>query len=125
MVIRQTNSKGDFVETLLEVLAFGNIVSLLTYSIATSAATAIIYQEGLNLQRIISPIVLNLIVFIIGGLFGVFMYLFFSQKHSTDKPFDRRHRVSLLFLRNLFNHEHFSAVGLHVHGYCFRQFDER
>ncbi len=84
MVIRQTNSKGDFVETLLEVLAFGNIVSLLTYSIATSAATAIIYQEGFNLQRIISPIVLNLIVFIIGGLFGVFMYLFFSQKHSTD-----------------------------------------
>lgn len=84
MVIRQTNSKGDFVETLLEVLAFGNIVSLLIYSIATSASSAIFYQEGINLQRIITPIILNLVVFAIGGLFGVFMYLFFSQKHSTD-----------------------------------------
>ncbi len=84
MVIRQTRSKGDFVETLLEVLAFSNIVSLLTYSIATSAAAAMLSGESINLRLMIAPLIRNFIVFLIGGLFGVFMYLFFSQHHSTD-----------------------------------------
>ena len=38
MTIRQTGAKGDFVETLLQVVALDDIVGLLAYSVAISVA---------------------------------------------------------------------------------------
>ncbi|MBR1911219.1 MAG: cation:proton antiporter [Treponema sp.] len=38
MTIRQTGAKGDFVETLLQVVAFDDIAGLLAYSVAISIA---------------------------------------------------------------------------------------
>ena len=38
MTIRQTGAKGEFVETLLQVVAFDDIVGLLAYSVAISVA---------------------------------------------------------------------------------------
>ena len=40
MTIRQTHAKGDFVETLLQVVALDDVVGLLAYSIAISVALA-------------------------------------------------------------------------------------
>lgn len=82
MTIRQTHAKGDFVETLLQVVALDDVVGLLAYSIAISVALASMtgtFQAG----HIVKPIVLNIAVFLLGGLFGVFLKLLL-HKRSTD-----------------------------------------
>lgn len=82
MTIRQTHAKGDFVETLLQVVALDDVVGLLAYSIAISVALASMtgnFQAG----NIIQPIVLNVLVFALGGLFGFFLKLLL-HKRSTD-----------------------------------------
>ena len=40
MSIRQTKAKGDFVDTLISVVAFDDVVSLLAFSVAISVAMA-------------------------------------------------------------------------------------
>ena len=42
MTIRQTGAKGDFVETLLQVVALDDVVCLVLYSVAVSLATAVL-----------------------------------------------------------------------------------
>lgn len=82
MTIRQTHAKGDFVETLLQVVALDDVVGLLAYSIAISVALASMtgnFQAG----NIVKPIALNIAVFLLGGLFGVFLKLLL-HKRSTD-----------------------------------------
>ena len=84
MTIHQTGAKGDFVDTLLQVVALDDIVGLLFYSIAISIAVATQTGEGLNVKSIITPIVTNIGVLILGGGFGVLLKLLISSKRSTD-----------------------------------------
>ena len=84
MTIRQTNSKGDFVDTLLQVVAFDDIVALVAYSIAISIATASIKGEGISFLDIIIPIIKNIVVLGLGGAFGYLMKLFVSPRKSKD-----------------------------------------
>ena len=84
MTIRQTKAKGDFVDTLLQVVAYDDIVSLLAYSIAISVALAYITGEKLSYSNILIPVVKNLLVLVLGGVFGVIMKLLIQKKRSTD-----------------------------------------
>lgn len=82
MTIRQTHAKGDFVETLLQVVALDDVVGLIAYSIAISVALA--WMTGdFHAGNIIKPIVLNIAVFALGGVFGLFLKLLL-HKRSTD-----------------------------------------
>ena len=51
MTIRQTGAKGDFVETLLQVVALDDVVGLVLYSMAISLATAVFSSSGFRKQR--------------------------------------------------------------------------
>lgn len=73
MTIRQTHAKGDFVETLLQVVALDDVVGLLAYSIAISVALASM-TGTFQASHIVKPIVLNI---------GVFLKLLL-HKRSTD-----------------------------------------
>lgn len=84
MTIRQTGSKGDFVDTLLQVVAYDDIVALLAYSIAISVAVTSVTGEALSIMDIVLPIVKNLGVLVLGGLFGLLMKLLIHSKRSTD-----------------------------------------
>lgn len=84
MTIRQTGSKGDFVDTLLQVVAYDDIVALLAYSIAISVAVTSITGEAFSFLNIIIPIIKNLGVLVLGGLFGLLMKLLIHRKRSTD-----------------------------------------
>lgn len=83
MTIRQTGAKGDFVDTLLQVVALDDVVGLLAYSIAISIAVAGI-SGGFQLGSILKPLAVNLGVFLLGGLFGVLMKLLMPRGRSTD-----------------------------------------
>ena len=68
MTIRQTHAKGDFVETLLQVVALDDVVGLLAYSIAISISLASI-TGNFQFINIVKPILLNIFVFGLGGIF--------------------------------------------------------
>lgn len=82
MTIRQTHSKGDFVDTLLQVVALDDVVGLLAYSVAISVALASSTGE-FKAGNIVRPVVTNIAVFVLGGLFG-FVLKLLLQKRSTD-----------------------------------------
>ncbi len=85
MTIRQTGAKGDFVDTLLQVVALDDVVGLILYSVAISIALAIAPGAGaFSINNIIIPIATNIVVLLAGALFGVVMKLLMPQKRSTD-----------------------------------------
>lgn len=85
MTIRQTGAKGDFVDTLLQVVALDDVVGLILYSVAISIALAIAPgAEAFSIRNIMIPIATNIIVLLAGALFGVVMKLLMPQKRSTD-----------------------------------------
>lgn len=96
MTIRQTGAHGDFVETLLQVVALDDVVGLIEYSVAISLALA--FSAGgaaVQLGSILQPIAMNLGVLLLGGLFGVFLKLLMPGGRSTDNRLIIS--VSLLF----------------------------
>ena len=85
MTIRQTRAKGDFVDTLLQVVALDDVVGLVLYSMAIAVALASqAGGSGFSLGTLIKPLLLNAGVLILGGLFGVAMRLLMPQKRSKD-----------------------------------------
>lgn len=82
MTIRQTGSHGDFVDTLLQVVALDDVVCLVAFSVALSIAMA--SQSGsFQVLHIIPPILTNLGVLVLGGIFG-FLLKWLLQERSTD-----------------------------------------
>lgn len=84
MTIRQTKAKGDFVDTLLQVVAYDDIVALIAYSVAISVAVASTTGESVNVGDIVIPVLKNLGTLVLGGVFGLFMKLLIQKKRSTD-----------------------------------------
>lgn len=83
MTIRQTGAKGDFVDTLLQVVALDNVVGLIAYSIAISAALAA-RTGSFSAVAIAEPILTNLGVLLLGGLFGGLLKFLMPKKRTTD-----------------------------------------
>ena len=83
MTIRQTGANGDFVATLLQVVALDDVVALLAYSIAVAICKA---ADGtsLDIMEIIQPIIYNLMAIILGAVFSLIMSIFINTKRSTD-----------------------------------------
>ncbi|MBP5662014.1 MAG: cation:proton antiporter, partial [Clostridia bacterium] len=94
MTIRQTKAKGDFVDTLLQVVALDDIVGLVAYSIAISMALASISGNGFRVTDVAFPILKNLGVLALGGAFG-FLMKWMIQKRRSD---DNRLIIAIAFL---------------------------
>lgn len=96
MTIRQTGAHGDFVDTLLQVVALDDVVGLIAYSVAISLALALSMGSAtLSAGSIFRPIAMNLGVFLLGGLFGLFLKWLMPKKRSNDNRLIIS--VSLLF----------------------------
>ena len=83
MTIRQTRARGDFVNTLLQVVALDDVVSLVAYSIAISVAVASLSGGKVDVGNILLPLAANVAAMIVGALFGVVMSALL-KKRSTD-----------------------------------------
>lgn len=95
MTIRQTGAKGDFVNTLLQVVALDDIVGLVAYSAAISVATASISKKAFSVMSIIIPLLQNIFVIVLGGLLGWILYLILKNRSKDNKLIIT---VSYLFL---------------------------
>ncbi len=85
MTIRQTKAKGDFVDTLLQVVALDDVVSLIAYSIAISVALASMSGfSNVDFSVIGVPILKNIGALILGCAFGFLLKLLMPTKRSTD-----------------------------------------
>ena len=84
MTIRQTGAKGDFVETLLQVVALDDVVGLVLYSMAISLATAVFSSSGFRIASMLIPLVKNLLLLALGCGFGLLLKALVGPKRSTD-----------------------------------------
>ena len=85
MTIRQTGAKGEFVDTLLQVVALDDVVGLVLYSVAISVALSSLNGAGgFTFETLGKPILVNLAVLLLGGGFGFAMKLLMPKKRSTD-----------------------------------------
>ncbi len=100
MTIRQTKAKGDFVDTLLQVIAIDNIIGLFSFSIAVSVAASISENAetaGL-VESIILPVVKNILMIILGaGMAFLIMLLMPPGKKSADNRLIVSLSILLLF----------------------------
>ena len=83
MTIRQTGAHGDFVDTLLQVVALDDVVSLIAYSVSISVALSALHGAGGGFAVVMKPLLVNIGVLLLGCLFGFFLKLLF-RKRSTD-----------------------------------------
>ena len=82
MTIRQTGAKGDFVDMLISVVAFDDVVSLFAFSIAISVAMAA-GTGTMDSKTVLLPLLYNVIMLVLGVALG-FALKFFMAKRSTD-----------------------------------------
>ena len=85
MTIRQTKSKGEFVDTLLQVVALDDVVSLIAYSIAISIALGSISGGDFNFGIVVIPILKNILAIIIGGVLGYSMKYLLSKRSNDNR----------------------------------------
>lgn len=83
MTIRHTRARGAFVDTLLQVMAFDNVLALVAYSVAISVALAA-SAGGFGVGAVLMPVAKNLATVLIGALFAVILKICLGQKRSTD-----------------------------------------
>lgn len=87
MTIRQTGARGDFVNTLLQVVALDDVVGLIAYSIAISialASSASGLESGFEFRNIVAPILINMASVILGALLGVLLKILIPENRSSD-----------------------------------------
>ena len=84
MTIRQTGARGEFVDTLIQVVALDDIIGLLAYSTAISVAVISIAGTAFDVTGILIPVASNLAVIILGAFFGFLMKITISRSHSND-----------------------------------------
>lgn len=72
MTIKQTKAKGDFVDTLLQVIALDNLIGLFSFSIAVSVAASLVANADAEMlaQSVLMPIVKNLLMILLGCVMG-------------------------------------------------------
>jgi len=83
MTIRQTHAHGDYVNTLLSVVALDNIVSLVAFSVAVSIAIAAMGGQ-ISANNILQPILLNVLMIVAGLVIGLILKGLMTSKRSTD-----------------------------------------
>ncbi len=82
MTIRQLGAKGDFVDTLLQVVALDDVVGLIAFSVAISLSTTSALSS-FSILSVLKPLFINLAIFLLGGLFGLVLKLLLHNR-STD-----------------------------------------
>lgn len=84
MTIRQTKAKGHFVNTILQVIALDDAISLLLFSISIAIITAVDSTSGFNTMLILKPILLNLGILVLGGLMGYLLHKLIIESRTKD-----------------------------------------
>ena len=83
MTIKQTNSKGHFVNMLLEILAIDGVIALLLYTVSISVFVGVADGTALSFTDIAWPLLKMIICLVIGVAFGFVLKFLISSKRTT------------------------------------------
>ncbi len=83
VTIRQYHARGNFVNTLLQVVAIDDAVCLIAFSIASAFVNADV-GESISSSEIIMPVVYNIAALAIGIVSGVILSKLMTPKRSED-----------------------------------------
>ena len=97
MTIKQTKSKGHYVNMLLQVIVVDSIISLLLYTVSVSICIGMKPGATLAPADIAWPIAKMLICLVIGVAFGFVLRFLISSKRTTDNRLIVVIAVLLLF----------------------------
>ena len=97
MTIKQTESKGSYVTTLLEVLAIDGVIALLLYTVSISIFVGVSDGTSLSFTDIAWPLLKMLICLVIGVAFGFALRFLISSKRTTNNRLIIVIAVLLLF----------------------------
>jgi len=83
VTIRQYHARGNFVNTLLQVVAFDDAVCLITFSVALAFVNSNT-EAGVSTSEIILPVIYNIGALLIGFVSGVILSKLMTPKRSED-----------------------------------------
>ena len=83
MTINQYGAKGEFVNTLLQVVAFDDAVCLFAFTLAT-AFIGISGNEGKGLVNLLAPLFFNILALVLGFLSGLVLKRMITEKRSNE-----------------------------------------
>mgnify|MGYP003375395075 FL=1 len=103
MTIRQYQAKGEFVNTILQVVALDDAVALIAFSVCAAVVSAMEdSSKALDFGVVILPVILNAVTVIAGGALGYVLHrLIDNERRSSD------HRLILT-----------TAILLFITGFC-------
>lgn len=85
MTIKQTQSKGVFVNTLLQVVALDDVVALLAYSVAIAVSNATT-SGTVDVMSILTPLIYNLSCIVFGFVLGFVLYFIYKfVKNKSER----------------------------------------
>lgn len=82
MTIRQYNAKGNFVDTLIQVIALDNAIALILFNVCLAFAQET--GENMSAFNIILPLLYNLVVMGLGVGLGFLLKKLINEKFSMD-----------------------------------------
>lgn len=97
MTIKQTEAKGKYVTTLLEVLAIDGVFALILYTVSISIFVGVADGSALSFMDIGWPLIKMIICLIIGVAFGFALKFLISSKRTTGNRLIIVVAVLLLF----------------------------
>lgn len=83
MTINQYKAKGEFVDTLLQIVALDDVVCLLAFSIVAAIASGRA-SGGVNADDIVIPLILNFLAILFGFFCGYFLSRLLIPTRSKD-----------------------------------------
>lgn len=83
LTIKQYDAKGDFVETLLQVVALDDVICLLLYSVSIAVAEGL-ETSSISYQVILMPILYNLLFVVVGFLAGLLISVLLGKRRNKD-----------------------------------------
>ena len=86
MTIRQYQAKGEFVNTILQVVALDDAVALIAFSVCAAVVSAMEdSSKALDFGVVILPVILNAVTVIAGGALGYVLHrLIDNERRSSD-----------------------------------------
>ena len=83
MTIRQKKAKGNFVYTLIQVIAMDDLISLLSFSVSLSVAIGLMHEQFI-LKDVFVPVFYNIIIIVAGALAGLLLKFLLPDSRSED-----------------------------------------
>lgn len=84
MTIRQYHARGEFVDTLLQVVALDDVVCLLIFSVVTAIFANNDISETFNIMTVLKPILNNILLIVFAVICGFILSKLLTTKRSQD-----------------------------------------